>query len=129
MNISCNHSISHGKYWNVCRFVKANDINIIKSSEEFEIIYSCDKYVYHNKFQDPSPANDFLSIDIAVLSLKECVDLSTDHFGVISPCPADMDFREGWSPFLGLLELFTFCRPACSVIFQQNLEKSVGFRW
>ena len=78
------------------RFVQPREIAVRKPlGDDFEILYSCETYVYHKMFDYPVATNGFLAIDIAVLKLKECLNFETSQNIELSPCAEDEDFPEG----------------------------------
>ena len=78
------------------RFVNPNELTITRYlADGFKIVYSCEQYFHHNKFEYPDRPNGYLTNDIAVLKLKDCIDSETTRHLDLLPCPGDMDFREG----------------------------------
>ena len=105
-----------GARWMHTSEVSIFDADFTKSNWRYKYKQnSCERYSVHPKFGGRFPGND-----IAVIVLKENMDLSKRDNAVLQPCPAGQNYQYGTAIGMGLISQHP--REPASVLMEAELQ-------
>ena len=92
-------------YKNTPRWAHPSEIQVTKNNnlygQNLANRFPVEKYAFHNAY-NPVANNGRNPFDIAMIQLKECLDLKDARNQVLLPCPDTAEFNEGLALGLGL---------------------------